>query len=94
MDEQLLFRVGLDSVHAPPALVIPPGDKAGRLAAEIPEGGEIEIAPYGCADVELTVIVCAPHTDVDYDLLVSTAPLIVDTSNALKRYQRENVIPL
>ena len=40
------------------------------------------------------VIVCAPHTDVDYDLLVNTAPLVVDTSNALKRYQRENVIPL
>jgi len=31
---------------------------------------------------------------VDYDLLVTAAPLVVDTSNALKRYQRENVVPL
>jgi UDP-N-acetyl-D-glucosamine dehydrogenase len=40
------------------------------------------------------VIVCAPHSAVDYDLLVSAASLILDTSNALKRYQRANVVPL
>jgi UDP-N-acetyl-D-glucosamine dehydrogenase len=40
------------------------------------------------------VILCAPHTDVDYDLVVARAPLVLDTCNALKRYQRQNVVPL
>ena len=40
------------------------------------------------------VILCAPHSDVDYDLVVSDAPLVLDTCNALKRYQRANVVPL
>jgi UDP-N-acetyl-D-glucosamine dehydrogenase len=41
-----------------------------------------------------SVILCAPHSDVDYDLVVALAPLVLDTCNALKRYQRENVVPL
>jgi UDP-N-acetyl-D-glucosamine dehydrogenase len=41
-----------------------------------------------------SVILCAPHSDVDYDLVVSRAPLVLDTCNALKRYRRENVVPL
>jgi len=41
-----------------------------------------------------SVILCAPHSDVDYDLVVTLAPLVLDTCNALKRYQRENVVPL
>ena len=41
-----------------------------------------------------SVILCAPHTEVDYDLVVTLAPLVLDTCNALKRYQRENVVPL
>jgi UDP-N-acetyl-D-glucosamine dehydrogenase len=41
-----------------------------------------------------SVILCAPHTDVDYALVVTRAPLVLDTCNALKRYQRENVVPL
>jgi UDP-N-acetyl-D-glucosamine dehydrogenase len=45
------------------------------------------------ADVD-SVILCAPHSDVDYDLVVTRAPLVLDTCNALKRYQRENVVPL
>jgi UDP-N-acetyl-D-glucosamine dehydrogenase len=45
------------------------------------------------ADVD-SVILCAPHSDVDYDLVVTLAPLVLDTCNALKRYQRENVVPL
>jgi UDP-N-acetyl-D-glucosamine dehydrogenase len=40
------------------------------------------------------VIVCAAHTDVDYDLVTNRAALVLDTGNALKRYQRENVVPL
>ena len=41
-----------------------------------------------------SVILCAPHSAVDYDLVVERAPLVLDTCNALKRYQRESVIPL
>jgi UDP-N-acetyl-D-glucosamine dehydrogenase len=41
-----------------------------------------------------SVILCAPHTDVDYDLVVGEAPFVLDTCNALKRYRRENVVPL
>jgi UDP-N-acetyl-D-glucosamine dehydrogenase len=41
-----------------------------------------------------SVILCAPHTDVDYDLVVNTAPLVLDTCNALKAHQRDNVVPL
>lgn len=40
------------------------------------------------------VILCAPHTEVDYNLVVTLAPLVLDTCNALKRYQRQNVVPL
>jgi UDP-N-acetyl-D-glucosamine dehydrogenase len=40
------------------------------------------------------VILCAPHSDVDYDLLVERSPLILDTCNALKAHRRENVVPL
>jgi len=40
------------------------------------------------------VILCAPHTRVDYDLVVSQAPLVLDTCNALKGYRRANVVPL
>ena len=40
------------------------------------------------------VVLCAPHTNVDYDLVVSRAPLVLDTCNALKRYQRDNIVPL
>jgi len=40
------------------------------------------------------VILCAPHSSVDYDLVVDASPLVLDTSNALKRYQRPNVVPL
>jgi UDP-N-acetyl-D-glucosamine dehydrogenase len=41
-----------------------------------------------------SVVLCAPHTAVDYDLVVATAPLVLDTCNALKQHQRENVVPL
>jgi UDP-N-acetyl-D-glucosamine dehydrogenase len=40
------------------------------------------------------VILCAPHTSVDYDLVVERAPLVLDTCNALKRFQSANVVPL
>jgi len=40
------------------------------------------------------VILCAPHTSVDYDLVVNRAPLILDTCNALKLHQSPNVVPL
>ena len=41
-----------------------------------------------------SVILCAPHSTVDYDLVVQRAPLVLDTCNALKQYQRGNVVPL
>jgi UDP-N-acetyl-D-glucosamine dehydrogenase len=41
-----------------------------------------------------SVVLCAPHSNVDYDLVVGRAPLVLDTCNALKRYERANVIPL
>ena len=40
------------------------------------------------------VILCAPHSAVDYELVVNRAPLILDTSNALKAHQSPNVVPL
>jgi len=40
------------------------------------------------------VILCAPHSAVDYDLVVNRAPLILDTCNALKAHQSPNVVPL
>ena len=40
------------------------------------------------------VILCAPHSSVDYDLVVERAPLILDTCNALKAHRRANVVPL
>jgi UDP-N-acetyl-D-glucosamine dehydrogenase len=40
------------------------------------------------------VILCAPHSAVDYDLVVDRAPLVLDTCNALKQHQRANVVPL
>jgi len=40
------------------------------------------------------VILCAPHSAVDYDLVVNWAPVILDTCNALKAHQSPNVVPL
>ncbi|MCC6176786.1 MAG: nucleotide sugar dehydrogenase [Chloroflexi bacterium] len=40
------------------------------------------------------VILCAPHTSVDYDLIVANAPVVLDTCNALKQYPRTNVVAL
>ena len=63
----------------------------------------IELGGLKLASVPLTAetlaeidgaILCAPHTDVDYDLVVEHAPVVLDTCNALKQYQRDNVIPL
>ena len=51
------------------------------------------LTPELLASVD-SVILCAPHTEVDYDLVVNRAPLVLDTCNALKRYQHEHVIPL
>ena len=39
-------------------------------------------------------ILCAPHSAVDYDLIVDRAPLILDTCNALKAHESLNVVPL
>jgi UDP-N-acetyl-D-glucosamine dehydrogenase len=40
------------------------------------------------------VILCAPHSSIDMALVVTHAPLVLDTCNALKAYQRANVVPL
>jgi UDP-N-acetyl-D-glucosamine dehydrogenase len=40
------------------------------------------------------VILCAPHSSIDYDLVANAAPLVLDTCNALKRYPRANIVPL
>ncbi|MCC7371205.1 MAG: nucleotide sugar dehydrogenase [Chloroflexi bacterium] len=85
---EVLKRLAADnytvSYHDP---LIPTLNHAGMSLASTP------ITAETLANVD-AVIVCAPHTAVDYDLLVSKAALVLDTSNALKRYQQANVVPL
>lgn len=40
------------------------------------------------------VILCVPHSTIDMDLVVEHAALVLDTCNALKAYQRPNVVAL
>lgn len=40
------------------------------------------------------VVIVTDHSNVDYAALVETAPLIVDTRNVLKDYQRPNIVRL
>ncbi len=76
---------GYDALYHDP--LIPRVEHAGRMLASTPLTAET-LAGVDC------VILCAPHTSVDYDLVVNAAPLVLDTSNALKRYQQANVVPL
>jgi UDP-N-acetyl-D-glucosamine dehydrogenase len=47
--------------------------------------------PAGSADC---VVVVTDHSSFDYDRVVSSAKLIVDTRNALKRYKGDNIVRL
>src|SRR5262249_26033982 len=63
------------SYHDP---LIPSFEHAGLALESVP------LTAQTLADVD-SVILCAPHSDVDYDLVVTLAPLVLDTCNALKR---------
>jgi UDP-N-acetyl-D-glucosamine dehydrogenase len=85
---EVLRRLAADgyqaSYHDP---LIPRLEQDGRTLESVPLSAEL-LAGVDC------VVLCAPHSAVDYDLVVAEAPLVLDTCNALKRYQRSNVVPL
>jgi hypothetical protein len=39
-------------------------------------------------------ILLVPHSHVDYALVVGQAPLVLDTTNALKHFESDRVVPL
>jgi UDP-N-acetyl-D-glucosamine dehydrogenase len=99
------YKKDVDDLRESPALeVVRRLDADGyRVSYHDPLIPRFEYAGLGFESTPLTaetlagvdcVILCAPHSSVDYDLVVSRAPLVLDTCNALKRYRRENVVPL
>jgi UDP-N-acetyl-D-glucosamine dehydrogenase len=54
----------------------------------------LDLAAEGRIPAADCVVIVTDHTAFDYDQLVASAPLIVDTRNALKKYKADNIIRL
>jgi UDP-N-acetyl-D-glucosamine dehydrogenase len=54
----------------------------------------LDLAAEGRIPAADCVVIVTDHTAFDYNQLVASAPLIVDTRNALKKYKADNIIRL
>ncbi len=87
---QLLKERGAEvEFHDPHVLAIPPTRDHGRLAGL----RSIHLTPSIIAAYDIAVII-ADHDNVDWHMLVKSAPAIVDTRNVLKRlgFEEEKIV--
>ncbi|MFN8687408.1 MAG: nucleotide sugar dehydrogenase [Acidobacteriota bacterium] len=86
---------GLDIMH----LLLQRGARVSYTDPFIPslrlEGGRLDSQDMqsACAQADCVVVV-TDHTGVDYAAVLDAAPLIVDTRNALKRFQSPKIVTL
>jgi UDP-N-acetyl-D-glucosamine dehydrogenase len=95
------YKRDIDDVRESPALdIIHLLQKRGaRVSYSDPFVHSIRVDGLELASEELAagadcVVIVTDHTATDYDGLVASASLIVDTRNALKQYKSENIIRL
>jgi UDP-N-acetyl-D-glucosamine dehydrogenase len=99
------YKAGVNDIRESPALNVMKilADKGALLSYTDPyiptvreEGLEFESVPLEAARMKAVdcVVILTAHREIDYDLVVRTAPLIVDTRNALQGCDAPNVIRL
>ncbi|HKA29807.1 MAG TPA: nucleotide sugar dehydrogenase [Candidatus Binatia bacterium] len=99
------YKAGVNDIRESPALNVMKilADKGATLSYTDPyiptvdeEGFELESVPLDAALMKAVdcVVILTAHREIDYDLVVRTAPLVVDTRNALQGCDRPNVIRL
>jgi UDP-N-acetyl-D-glucosamine dehydrogenase len=99
------YKAGVNDIRESPALNVMKilADKGAILSYTDPyipavreEGLELDSVPVETARMKAVdcVVILTAHREIDYDLVVRTAPLIVDTRNALQGCDAPNVIRL
>jgi UDP-N-acetyl-D-glucosamine dehydrogenase len=99
------YKAGVNDIRESPALNVMKilTDKGAVLSYTDPyipvvreEGLELDSVPLEAARMKAVdcVVILTAHREIDYDLVVRSAPLIVDTRNALQGCDAPNVIRL
>jgi UDP-N-acetyl-D-glucosamine dehydrogenase len=99
------YKAGVNDIRESPALNVMKilTDKGAALSYTDPyipgireEGLELDSVPLEAARMKAVdcVVILTAHREIDYDLVVRSAPLIVDTRNALQGCDAPNVIRL
>jgi UDP-N-acetyl-D-glucosamine dehydrogenase len=99
------YKAGVNDIRESPALNVMKilADKGAILSYTDPyipavreEGLELDSVPVETARMKAVdcVVILTAHREIDYDLVVRTAPLIVDTRNALQGCDAPTVIRL
>ena len=99
------YKAGVNDIRESPALNVMKilADKGAVLSYTDPyipvvreEGFELDSVPLESARMKAVdcVVILTAHREIDYDLVVRSAPLVVDTRNALQGCDAPNVIRL
>ena len=99
------YKAGVNDIRESPALNVMKilADKGAVLSYTDPyiplvreEGFELDSVPLEAARMKAVdcVVILTAHREIDYDLVVRSAPLVVDTRNALQGCDAPNVIRL
>ena len=99
------YKAGVNDIRESPALNVMKilADKGAVLSYTDPyipvvreEGFELDSVPFESARMKAVdcVVILTAHREIDYDLVVRSAPLVVDTRNALQGCDAPNVIRL
>jgi len=99
------YKAGVNDIRESPALNVMKilADKGAVLSYTDPyipvvreEGFELDSVPLEAARMKAVdcVVILIAHREIDYDLVVRSAPLVVDTRNALQGCDAPNVIRL
>ena len=100
----MAYKKNIDDIRESPALDILHllHTRGGEISYSDPYVPALELAGMNLQSQPLCeaaakadcVVIVTDHADFDYETVVRTAPLIVDTRNALRRFRSEKIVRL